>query len=430
MESSAPLTGAADRSETTAQAGGLATSTRKVFGRVTAVAARLFDAPFALLELAGAHFSYGDPAVAPILYRARREFWMDGPAVPGDRPWLVEDAYTESLGGNHPLASGAYGLRFYIEVPVQSDAGVSLGSLCVADREPHNTTADQVAGLADLAEILAEEFGLHMQAGQALIRERTGRTRAEGVTRTLEQSLRPSAVPVLPGLELAVSYHPTDGEVVGGDFYDAFATPSGYGLVIGDVRGHGPVAAAVTATARHGVAALAQQPWSPAWALTSLNALMLQQGEWDPELFCTVALLQLRSAADGGMDATVGLAGHPTPLVVRGDGTVEAVGTPGTALGLTADPSFPEVNVHLEAGDALVMYTDGVTEVRAGDTPFDVTTLHALLERMPGRPADEVAAEVERAVSAAAGGFGDDTAVLVARPVRTDRPSRVVHTTG
>jgi serine phosphatase RsbU (regulator of sigma subunit) len=287
-----------------------------------------------------------------------------------------------------------------------------------------------VAGLADLAEIIAEEFGLHMQAGQALIRERTGRTRAEGLTRTLEQSLRPSAVPMLPGLELAVSYHPTDGQVVGGDFYDAFTTPSGYGLVIGDVRGHGPAAAAVTATARHGVAALVQQPWSPAWALESLNALMLQQGKWDPELFCTVALLQLRSTGDGGMDATVGLAGHPTPLVVRRDGTVEAIGTPGTALGLTGDPSFPEVGGHLEPGDTLVMYTDGVTEVRAADAIFDASTLRALLERLPGRPADEVAAAVERAVTDAAGGFGDDTAVLVARPVGVSRPSRVVHTTG
>ena len=118
---------------------------------------------------------------------------------------------------------------------------------------------------------------------------------------------------------------------------------------------------------------------------------------------------------DDGARMLLSCGGHPLPLVLRRSGAVEPVGQLGTLLGADVAPVLNDVTVELAPGELVVLYTDGVTEVRAGRQEiFGHRDLAALLGRCGGLSADAVAQRVQDAVlEAAEGRPRDDIAVLV-----------------
>jgi len=118
-------------------------------------------------------------------------------------------------------------------------------------------------------------------------------------------------------------------------------------------------------------------------------------------------------AGGDGLKVRLALAGHPPALIVRRDGSVEAIGAPGTMLGVQPDPLFSEADVALSPGDVLVLYTDGVTEAGPRHAPLGEHGLETLLGTLVGRDPQDVVEAVEAAVLAAQEGEPrDDIAVL------------------
>jgi PAS domain S-box-containing protein len=236
------------------------------------------------------------------------------------------------------------------------------------------------------------------------------------IARTLQQSLLPVELPDIPGVETAARFRPTgDGNEVGGDFYDVFETGDrGWTIVMGDVCGKGPDAAAVTALARYTLRAAAMRERLPSRSLSLLNEALLRQR--DDRRFCTVAYAYIEKL-DYGARAGISSAGHPLPLLLRADGSVEAVGAPGTLLGMVPDPKLEDRAVTLEPGDALVFYTDGVIESRmSSNGVLDERRLAELVATCAGRDPDGIASKVEEAAVMSQNGHPrDDIAVLVLR---------------
>ena len=235
------------------------------------------------------------------------------------------------------------------------------------------------------------------------------------IARTLQQSLLPAELPDIPGIEAAARFRPTgEGNEVGGDFYDLFETGGrGWTIVMGDVCGKGPDAAAVTALARYTLRAAAMRERLPSRSLRVLNEALLRQR--DDRRFCTVAYAYLEMDGDG---ARIGFAsgGHPLPILLHNDGRVEPIGEPGTLLGVVPDPNFEDRSLTLAPGDAVVFYTDGVIEARGGGGMLDERGLERVLAGCAGAGADAIAARVEEAaLSAQEGPPRDDIAVLVLR---------------
>jgi serine phosphatase RsbU (regulator of sigma subunit) len=195
---------------------------------------------------------------------------------------------------------------------------------------------------------------------------------------TLQAGLRPQRLPPVPGVRIAARWVPSGGVGgrVSGDFYDVHQTLGGdHAFVLGDVAGKGVHAAVVTSMARYTLRTLSAQGWSPGRALEQLNqALLTDVGE---ERFCTVLYGRIIQdpvdiATDWipGVRVTLALGGHPQPLVRWLDGSVTAVGLPGTALGLLNRVEIKEESLQLQPGEVLVAYTDGVTEARSGVEQF------------------------------------------------------------
>ncbi len=253
---------------------------------------------------------------------------------------------------------------------------------------------------------VALEFG--QRAGLAAENARLAELRIEIAT-NLQRGLLPPELPDMTGWRVAAMYRAA-GELneVGGDFYDVFEVDSGWMIVLGDVVGRGAAAAAFTALARYTIRTVGEISGAPLRALKVLNQRLRER---DPPALCSVALIVLSETGGSGARAEVVAAGHPLPLLRRG-GTVVKTAKPGPLLGALAEPRWETTALELELGDQLVVYTDGVTDARAGDELFGEERLRAELGGAESPAA--VVDRVERALAAFCGGEVVDDAALIA----------------
>ena len=245
---------------------------------------------------------------------------------------------------------------------------------------------------------------------------------AQELARTLQSTLIPPSPPNLPGLDVSASYRPAgDGEEVGGDFYDVFQIGAGDWVVaLGDVCGKGVEAAVLTALVRYTLRALTVQEQAPSVVLAALNQVLLEDGS---DRFCTVVLVRLRRD-DHGWVATISAGGHPLPLHVGRDSQVREVGRTGSLVGALPQVRMTDTELRLEPGDALTMYTDGVTEGRRGHEFYGEQRLRDAVVRHHDAhyPAEDIVADV---LEFQHGTARDDIAVVVVRvpaPDPTDLP--------
>jgi len=301
-------------------------------------------------QLAVAH---ADPEKEVLLRRLRevRSFGADDPGstaevlrtgrsvlLPGLPDWSL---YEQEIGaGEHLEILRQLEPRSLMSVPLLA-RGRTLGAMTLVSSLPDRRYDDD-----DL--LLAEN--LAYRCALAVDNARLYRDRSE-IARVLQRSLLPPHLPEIPGVELGAEYLPAgEANEVGGDFYDVINTvEDGWVCVIGDVQGKGAEAAAVTALARYTIRAVTMSNDLPSEILSGLNEAMLRQLPEDR--FCTAACARLEPLDDApGVGIAVSRAGHPPPLLVRVDGTVEEISCPGRALGVFPDAELDDTHTRLMPG--------------------------------------------------------------------------------
>lgn len=242
----------------------------------------------------------------------------------------------------------------------------------------------------------------------AVARDRA-REQSERTSRILQESVLPLAVPPIPGCELATRFIP-GGEVVSGDFYEVLeVVPGCWALIIGDVAGKGAAAAAATAMARWTLRSSLATGASPADALRFLNDVVLRQ---DPGgRFITAACMRLTLETESAR-VEVACAGHPAPIMVPRVGMATRVDAEGDLLGMGPAMRLQTAELELRPGDALVAYTDGVTDQ---GPERRLSPEQALRDRAPGADAEQLAAMLEALSRDPAGTHPDDIAILALR---------------
>ncbi len=176
------------------------------------------------------------------------------------------------------------------------------------------------------------------------------------MAREVQASLLPQRLPEIPGFELAASWYAA--REVAGDFYDVFPLPEGrWGFVIGDVSDKGAPAALYMTMVHSYIRATAAYAPSPADTLLIVNESLVKQS--DSDMFVSVFLGVLEP--DKGM-LIYANAGHDPPYLHRSEGKIERLVRTGPILGVFEEIPLVDKMVNLAAGDALLAYTDGVTD--------------------------------------------------------------------
>ncbi|MEU6858229.1 SpoIIE family protein phosphatase [Glycomyces sp. NPDC046736] len=303
-----------------------------------------------------------------------------------------------------------------VAVPL-SARGATIGVLTVGRPIERTHSSEERAVIADLAK----------RSALALDNARIHAER-QAVAHELQAALMPGSLPDVAGVSFAAEYLPATarrlpgsgpGPVsrteVGGDFYDATELADHrLWVAIGDVCGKGAQAAAVTGVVRDVLRVMARDGRPLPRAIELLNATLLEQpGDLR---YATIASALLDRDAAGSLSADLCLSGHDRPLLLRSGGETAWVGSEGTAVGLFPDVKVNPVQVRLDPGDALVFFTDGVTERRDGAAMFGRDRIERTVRESAGTSARQIATALVEAVEA----FSpepprDDIAILVVR---------------
>jgi serine phosphatase RsbU (regulator of sigma subunit) len=232
------------------------------------------------------------------------------------------------------------------------------------------------------------------------------------LAREVQLSMLPLAPPRLDWVDLAgISIPATE---VGGDYYDYFVLDDhSIAVVSGDVAGHGMASGIVLAAVRAGLTLLRESLRDAPMVLARLDRLILETSSRRTLVSAAILLLDRAS-----MRLTIASAGHP-PLLIRRNGQVDLVELHSPPLGVRLPHGRPaHQELPLAAGDALVLYSDGVYETRtAAGEPYGFERLAALV-RDNG---DTTAAELRDAITRDLERFrgtteqADDVTVVVAR---------------
>jgi serine phosphatase RsbU (regulator of sigma subunit)/PAS domain-containing protein len=290
-----------------------------------------------------------------------------------------------------------------LSVPVTDDSR-SFGALTLV--------RDAAAGAFRLPDV-----GLVEQVADLLARAIAARrllTRQTEAAEALRSSLLPPVLRAVPGVEIVAAHMPpTRGREVGGDFYDVYPTPRGWGVAIGDVCGKGDDAAAATASARHAIRVLSHWNPDPAEVLRGANEIML--AEEFGSRFVTADAAHL-SWDNRTLRVLLASAGHPGPVLLSPDGRTQMLTGGGVALGIFPDPEPAAQELHLEPGDVLFFFTDGLTGARSPQQTYLEEILTDRLAGLTGRPPAEIVSEMRRVVLEFSDGvLHDDLTMLALR---------------
>jgi serine phosphatase RsbU (regulator of sigma subunit) len=224
-------------------------------------------------------------------------------------------------------------------------------------------------------------YAIERQRAARLTRDLFEAQRRRADNTRMERALTPPPLLRSDDIALAVRYRAgREGAELGGDFYDAVETDDGtVTVLIGDVAGHGPDAAALGVRLRSAWRALTLAGIEQPRAFGVLDAFLRTEAE--TLTFATLSTLTVHPDRSSGI---LLLAGHPPPLLVGPPGRALGEGSSGHLLGVMPAPEWTPVEVTLDKGATVLMYTDGLIEGRAAPGAAERLGIDALIDLTDG----------------------------------------------
>lgn len=296
------------------------------------------------------------------------------------KPLLLDDAYTHpKFYRGHDDATG-YRTKSMITVPLKVKERIT-GVAQVINRLDgaafDQDDLDLFIALCSLAAIAIENAKMHKS-----LMERQRLVKDMEFARTVQESFLPQKPPEVASYIFSTHYTPA--QEVGGDFYDFILLDrKRIGIVIGDVSGKGVPAALYMAKLGSDLRTLAFTEKDPASALRQLNNQLAERSRRG--MFATLLYMELDSQ-DGQL--TISNAGHLPPIIKKADGLVQKLAPAGgSPLGILAGMSFGQETIHLDRGDTMILYTDGIIEAMdAEEKLYGFERFESLIRKSSSEP--------------------------------------------
>jgi serine phosphatase RsbU (regulator of sigma subunit) len=224
------------------------------------------------------------------------------------------------------------------------------------------------------------------------------------------ERLAPEDLPALPGFEVGTVFQPGTG-MMAGDFYDVFqVAPTRVAAVIGDVTGHGIEPSITAFQTKYLLRVFLRQYRDPAQALEELNVQLSALDRGEEMVSACVVVFDTEAAT-----VRYASAGHP-PAWLWHERDVRPLRSTGPLLMLDPAGTYHSRELRLESGDLVLLYTDGLSEARAGDQMFGEERVANVVRRDPGAEPEVIARSLlEAARDFARTPITDDIAILTIR---------------
>lgn len=385
----------------------LDTGPEEAFDQLARLACRVLDTPYAFVTLVDDTRSFwkaciGVDATDPADRQNAVEESFCQYVVRTDAPLVVGDVTADDLTKDNPSIE-SMGVRAWAGHPVRDADGRVLGTMCAVDVETREWSHDD----DELLRLLAESAGNVIQLRAEL-------ASTEEHAREIRQSLLPPLLELVPGVDVAALHRSAGGRgAVMGDFYDVFRSGRArWHVVIGDVCGRGTEAAKFTSLVRWSYQTAADHADDPAEIFATVNHVLRRQPD---ARFVTGQALSFAEPTDGSMRVRFASAGHHPALVRRSGGSVEPVIENGWMLGVFDPFEIRSVEISLDPGDVLVLFTDGVIEARRENDLLGSDAVENALATFSG-DAYELTQRLADLADEFSDGAHDDVAIVAISP--------------
>ena len=296
----------------------------------------------------------------------------------------------------HPSGKGALRLGFS---PYLFDANAARAT-CIIEHIRDITILEQLK--TDL-----EEKNLTLAQAMRTLKQAQRNIREDlRLARHIQEGLLPKAAPAIPGLSIALTYHPVAD--VGGDLYDFIPfSEERLGVFIGDASGHGLAASLIGTISKMSLYNNSKCEMPPREVLAAINRDLYTNIQTNHYLTCFLGIIDKARRT-----LTYSRAGHPIPIVIHRDGTVHHLNSTGTFAGVIEDVGFEEAVFQYQSGDRIYLFTDGIYEIRnEAEQYFGYDFFVKTLTEFNSLPLEQILPAVEERFSAYT--YGDDYTLIV-----------------
>lgn len=226
------------------------------------------------------------------------------------------------------------------------------------------------------------------------------------LARQIQEGILPKSAPDIPGVRMAIKYHPVAD--VGGDLYDFIPFPDDKLCVfVGDASGHGLAAALIGTISKMSLYNHSRNELPPNRMISEINQDLISNIQTYHYLTCFLGVFDLKK-----QNFTYSRAGHPMPVVLRSDGSVQRLNCAGTFAGVLKDAAYEETVFNYRVGDRFFMFTDGIYEIQKDDGPhYGYDRFIKLLTEFRRLPIDRVIPAIEDHFAGYT--FNDDYTIIV-----------------
>jgi sigma-B regulation protein RsbU (phosphoserine phosphatase) len=324
---------------------------------------------------------------------------------------LVLDTDTDERFGTESILTT--GVRSLVAAPLADPEGC-LGMIALNSRlhrrQFKEDDLELLASLASVASLRIRNLGLVHEAEERRRLEEEIR-----LARQIQLALLPREMPEIPGFEILGRNLPS--RTVSGDFFEIVERKDGaeYALLLADVSGKGVAAALLTASVEALVATPIEDGLPPEEIFTRVSRNLHRRTSAAKYATAWLGILERESGRLGWTNA-----GHMPALIIRSDGRTERLEPDGFPIGMIPGATYERQETFLEAGDTLLVYSDGITEAEnAQGEEYGIDRLEVTCRALCGQSTKTVSAAIERDLDEFTGGAlpaDDRTVLLLHRP--------------
>jgi serine phosphatase RsbU (regulator of sigma subunit) len=296
----------------------------------------------------------------------------------------------------HPSGAGTIRLNFS-PYTLETD---SPDTQCVIEHIRDITVLEQLkTDLEEKNRTLAQAMRTLKQAQRAIHEDLR-------LARQIQEGILPKTPPRFDGFSIALTYHPVAD--VGGDLYDFPSfSPDKLGVFIGDASGHGLASSLIGTISKMSLFNNSKKEKPPRDIIDAINHDLFTNIQTNHYLTCFLGFFDRVAQT-----FTYSRAGHPIPVVLRDDGTVQMLNCPGTFAGVIEDVTFEEATFNYRKGDRFFLFTDGIYEVqKLEENYFGYDKFLKILGGMHGVPFNKIIPKIEEQFSEYT--YNDDYTLIV-----------------